>query len=170
MVNKSVETYGLHRRLEYFVILILAIVGIDQFVKYLVQQSLPIKYVVIDNVLWFTYVENFGAGFGIFQGKSLLLGIFSLLVVIGLTIYVWVQKLSFTENTAFALIIAGALGNAIDRFVFGFVIDFIDLGWWPVFNIADCALVIGVGILLVHTILSDYSFKKKRKSYKGKKK
>jgi signal peptidase II len=164
-----VKTYGLHRRLEYVVVLILGLLAVDQLSKFLIQKFLPIKLVLIENILWLTYVENFGAGFGILQGQSFYLGIFSIIVSVALLIYMFKNKLSSLENTAIALIIAGGLGNAIDRLVFGYVVDFIDLGWWPVFNIADSALVIGVFLLVLNSFISSdssspSSFKKKKES------
>lgn len=162
-----VDTYGLHRRLEYVFVLFLGIIGLDQFTKFLAQKFLPMKYVIIEHVFWLTYVENFGAGFGILKGQSFLLGIIGVLIAIGLVILVYTQKLSFLENAAYSLVMAGALGNAIDRFVFGYVIDFLDLGWWPVFNIADISLVVGVTLLLYHSLSNSNAATVKKKQSKN---
>jgi signal peptidase II len=56
---------------------------------------------------------------------------------------------------AFGAIVGGAFGNIIDRFHYSFVVDFIDLRWWPVFNVADSCITIGVGLLVLSTILRD---------------
>ena len=87
-------------------------------------------------------------------GKSWLFFISALLVIMALVIYNWRSKVSPLEALSTGLIAGGALGNLIDRYFYGFVIDFIDLGWWPVFNLADSAIVCG-GVLLLILVLLD---------------
>lgn len=103
--------------------------------------------------LRFTHVQNPGGAFGIFRDSAIPFAALAaiaaavLIVVIGRlpAAKVW-------ERTALALILGGATGNLVDRLRFGRVIDFIDVGWhqlrWPVFNLADMAVVTGVGLFL----------------------
>ncbi|MFQ1019575.1 signal peptidase II [Gilliamella sp. CG13] len=112
------------------------------------------------NVLPFfsiTYVQNIGAAFSIFEGQRWMLAAVALLIS-GAIVYMLYrnkrqQKL---ENFSLSLILGGALGNLFDRLYHGFVVDFLDVnfGSWhyPTFNIADCAICIGIGLF----ILSSY--------------
>ncbi len=100
-------------------------------------------------------IKNTGAGFGILQGRTGWLAVISLIVAV-LMIYFYKEVgESKLEQVSYAMFFGGVVGNLIDRVLRGFVIDFIDLGWWPVFNVADIAIVIGaIGLVI-------YSFKKK---------
>jgi signal peptidase II len=108
------------------------------------HQSIP----VIKNVFHITYVQNTGAAFSILKGKTFLFTVVSSIVIVIITLVL--IKLP-AKHKAFgivmALILGGAMGNFIDRLRFGYVVDFLDFRVWPVFNIADCAIVIGVLIL-----------------------
>lgn len=118
------------------------------------------------NVLPFfsiTYVQNIGAAFSIFEGQRWMLAAVALLIS-GAILYMLYrnkrqQKL---ENFSLSLILGGALGNLFDRLYHGFVVDFLDVnfGSWhyPTFNIADCAICIGIGLFILS------SYKKPQKS------
>lgn len=118
----------------------------------------------------FTYVENSGAAFGIFQGVRLqlgnltvdgvlLLGILSAVVAVGLVVYLSVMRrqLTLLTQAALSLVLAGAVGNMIDRFRHSYVIDFIHFQQgnfnFPVFNVADICVVVGAGLLLLQGLL-----------------
>lgn len=118
---------------------------LDQVTKWVARTTLPyFKW----GPIGFEFVRNTGAAFGSFQGMNGLLGIVSLAVAIWLPLNY--QKLSnnIHETYAYALIWSGALGNGIDRLFFGYVTDFIAIGWWPRFNIADAAICVGAAILM----------------------
>ncbi|MFO7151636.1 MAG: signal peptidase II [Bacillota bacterium] len=129
----------------------------DQFTKALIKarmvpnQSIP----VIDNILHLTYVQNTGAAFSLLKGRIIFFVAVSL-AVISVIIYYLIkvpdEKKFF--KFALALVLGGAFGNLADRLRFGYVIDFIDFRVWPVFNVADSAVVIGV-ILLFYLIMFD---------------
>lgn len=107
--------------------------------------------IIIPKILWFTYVQNTGVSFGMFQGNNLIF-IFVALIILGLLIF-WHDKFKKSlEEYAYWLIIAGLFGNLIDRIFRGFVVDFINLGWWPVFNIADSAITIAIVLLIITEI------------------
>jgi signal peptidase II len=105
---------------------------------------------VIKNVLHLTLVKNTGAVFGMMHGQNVIL-IWVSLIVIGFILF-YLEDL--TESKAglvmTALVIGGAVGNLVDRIRVGYVIDFIDFRVWPVFNVADSAIMIGViGLVLL---------------------
>ncbi len=129
-------------------------VAIDQVTKYVVSHHLAHghKNTVIEGFFYLTHCSNTGGAWSMFSGNAVLLGVFSLvasLIVAGMIFY--------CKNTlaAFSLgaILAGALGNMIDRFLHGYVVDFLDFiifGYdFPVFNIADiCVVLGGIGLIL----------------------
>ena len=114
---------------------------------------------VIDNFLYITSHRNEGAAWGILQGKMIFFYVVTL-VVIGLVI-LWIRKLDIKKEKllviALSLILGGALGNFIDRVMYQHVVDFINtyiFGYdFPIFNIADSALCIGVFLMAVDAIL-----------------
>jgi len=113
------------------------------------------------SVFKITFVKNTGMSFGLFQGTNLFL-IFVSIIAIAAFIYF---KDEFKESFFFIeLIITGVLGNLIDRIFRGFVIDFINFGWWPVFNFADSFIFVGVFGLIIYEIF----FLKKTKRLKQK--
>lgn len=136
---------------------LVSIVGIifDQITKYLVIQNFPNIGDTIplwQNVFHLTYVINTGAAFSVFTGQVDILRWISLVVSLLLIIFVWYgPKLSLIEQLGYGFILAGAIGNGIDRFLFGYVVDFLDFRWinFPVFNVADVAINIGVFLLLI---------------------
>ena len=115
-------------------------------------ESVPI----IKNIFHITLVFNPGIAFGMFKDHTVRFSILSA-VVIGFIIFNLIKQkkqkqVDKIENLALYLILGGALGNLIDRLRFGFVIDFLDFRIWPVFNIADTAITIGLILLLIRCI------------------
>lgn len=105
---------------------------------------------LLGNWLHLTHVHNTGAAFGLFNGQALPLAIMSLTLFVAL--FFWrdhLRQLGAWGNFALALIAGGAMGNLYDRLVYGYVIDFIDFRIWPVFNVADCAVVAGAVLLIL---------------------
>ncbi len=106
----------------------------------------------------FTYVQNRGAAFSILSGKINFLAIISIIFCIGLIIYVIVKKPSHKLLCiSLAMLFSGALGNAIDRLFYGFVVDFIETTFvnFAVFNIADIAITVGAILLGIYLIFYD---------------
>src|SRR5262245_40184219 len=124
----------------------------------------------INDILRITYVENPGIAFGItIPGMKIFFSLFSVIAAVAIFIYLKRNngKLGGWDRTALILIMAGAIGNLIDRcfygvlycdqeLFYGYVVDFLDFGykknWWPIFNIADSAVSVGVGILAVRML------------------
>ncbi len=99
---------------------------------------------LIPNIFHLTLVYNKGAGFGLFTGQRVFFILLAIGTVLGILFFIWKRRIrSRLLVVGLALIVAGALGNMIDRLRTGYVIDFFDLKIWPVFNIADSAISIG---------------------------
>ncbi len=98
---------------------------------------------------WLAYTQNYGIAFGLHLPKAFLitLNIFLLLWLTGWLIKVWSDKNSPLAGLIF-LIMLGGYSNLLDRFKFGFVVDYINLKIWPVFNLADMLIVVGIIILI----------------------
>lgn len=100
-----------------------------------------------------TYIHNSGGAFGLFpQGGPFFLAT-AVVVVVGI---LWalprLEHWGSWTAIACALILGGTLGNLIDRLRFGSVIDFLDLGWWPIFNVADSGISVGICVLLLQAL------------------
>ena len=125
-------------------------------------RSVPFPLPVVGDYVRFTYVENRGAAFGLLQDQTTFF-VFVGLVVIGVIAasYRYLPRSDFRLHLALGLQLGGAIGNLIDRVRQGYVVDFVDLGyksnWWPVFNVADSAIVIGVALLALNALASGNS-------------
>ena len=105
------------------------------------------KNIVIFEYFSFNYVTNTGVSFGLFKGYNLFFIFMTLIVIIFiLSLYDKDKKYQMSFN----FILAGAIGNLFDRVFRGYVIDFIDLKFWPVFNLADTFIIIGVVLFLYY--------------------
>jgi signal peptidase II len=125
----------------------------DQFTKYLVVASFSPgeSRPLIPPIADLTYVQNTGAAFGLFKGQQVLFIGFSLLVIAWIArAFLRGQSLSTATCRGYALILGGAVGNLIDRLRVGYVVDFINFHVWPVFNVGDSAITIGVTLLIAH--------------------
>ena len=116
-------------------------------------ESLP----VLRNIFHITLVHNTGIAFGLFRNQGIVFIIIPIIAVVLLIYNIKYYKsndehLSRLYIRAFSLILGGAIGNLIDRIYYGYVIDFIDLRVWPVFNLADSAITIGALIIAVKFI------------------
>lgn len=113
---------------------------------------------VIHNFFSLFYLENKGAAFGIFQNKVIILSIVTFVILIGIVIYLVKYKpKNKLLRFSLSLIIAGAIGNLIDRLVYGFVVDFIllhykDVYSFAVFNVADTFVVVGTFLLAIYIL------------------
>ena len=130
-----------------------AIVVLDQIFKYLAINNLKSveNVAVIDNLLYFTYLENRGAAFGIFSNQRWFFIIATVLAIILLMYLVFVKKIqSKIFNISVALIIGGGVGNLIDRVFLGYVVDYIQISFFPpVCNFADYCITAGTIMLII---------------------
>jgi signal peptidase II len=140
----------------YVVALVSAVV--DQGTKILTHAKLDLheSVPVVDGWFAFTYVLNEGAAFSFLRGQVTVLLAITAVIAIGIVIYE--RRLGprpAIQNIALGLILGGAIGNLIDRFRFGAVVDMLDLqngsgkNIWPIFNVADIVLVVGIGLLTI---------------------
>lgn len=127
------------------------IIIVDQIVKFYIQSSmgLGMSIPVIPQVFHITYILNAGAAFGILENQQwffILIG----LAVLGAAawFYSCLQRENACIRYGVSLLLGGAAGNLIDRIFRGSVVDFFDFRIWPVFNIADIAIVVGVGCII----------------------
>lgn len=132
-------------------VLPLAVVILDQFSKYIVVENMALgeSIPIIEEVFHLTYILNPGAAFGMFAHNRLF---FIAIAVIVIGIIIWVRREILASpwevKAGCGLFLGGAIGNLIDRARQGLVIDFFDFRIWPVFNIADIAICIGVGLII----------------------
>ena len=125
---------------------------LDRLAKLLATKSLALGQSVniLPCILNFTLVFNKGAAFGLFNNQALLFISLSLVAISAILYYLWKNNVKDPLlSIALALILGGALGNLADRVCLGYVIDFIDLRVWPVFNVADSSITIGATILAI---------------------
>jgi signal peptidase II len=111
----------------------------------------------VDDILRLTYVENRGAAFGVLQDQTTFFVLVGILVVgVIAASYRYLPRSGFMLHLALGLQLGGAIGNLIDRVRQGYVVDFVDFGyranWWPVFNVADSAIVVGVALLALNAL------------------
>ncbi len=125
-------------------ILIIAasVIFLDQITKLLAVKFLQLNtpFVLINNFFNLTLVYNRGAAFGMFKNQVFTFIFISVLAIIFIVYNLKNRRNSFIFKISLSLILAGAVGNLIDRLRFGFVIDFLDFRIWPVFNLADSAI------------------------------
>ncbi|MGH7599742.1 MAG: signal peptidase II [bacterium] len=128
----------------------------DQLSKLAIKSRFDLNesFIVLGNVLHFTYIQNPGMAFGLDFANRIFLIVFSAIASTAILVYLYrLRRAPFSHRLAFALILGGALGNLIDRMAYGEVIDFIEIRFgamrWPfVFNLADVGLTIGMCILI----------------------
>jgi len=137
----------------------LLIVTADQLSKLWIRSNLLVGQSLPEAGFFrLTHVHNTGAAFGLFQGQSFPLTIVALVGIAVLLLYALFiyRRFPFLDNvlgkSALGLVLGGTVGNLIDRLRFGYVIDFIGVGIWPAFNIADSAIVVGV-IIFAYSLL-----------------
>lgn len=130
----------------------------DQLIKFLITKNISLNQTIpiISNIFQLTYIQNTGAGFGLFQNSTRLLIWFSIIAV-GIIFYFYNAFSKDKYIRIFmAFILGGTLGNLFDRIRLGYVIDFLDFRIWPAFNIADAAITVGVIGLIIYLIKEEY--------------
>ena len=139
-------------------------VSLDQFTKYLTVQNIPLggHVDVIPGFIGLTYVQNQGAAFSMLQGAQWLFAVIFVLIALFILWEFPKKRMPFTtfERWLIVVIFAGGIGNTIDRFRLGYVVDMIQTEFmeFPVFNIADCFLTCGCILLIAHLILCNKEF------------
>ena len=129
--------------------------ALDRLTKSLVTANVPYGTEVpfVDHVVGIANVHNSGAAFGLAPAFAGFFLVAAVVVAIGLAIYVARNPGNLRADAVLGLIMGGTLGNGFDRIMFGTVTDFINVHFWPVFNVADSAISIGVVALLAGYVL-----------------
>lgn len=148
---------------QYWIMLTIvpAILILDQVTKAIVRANIPFGTVWMPwewlrPVLKFVYWENTGAAFGLFQDGGTIFGVMAVLVSIFIIVYYpKVPQSETLTRVALSMQMAGALGNLIDRIVFGPVTDFISVSTFAVFNIADSSITVGTALLILSLWLEE---------------
>lgn len=148
-----------------YIFIILAVIGIDQWTKYLAEtQLMSISTLPLaQDIFHLTYARNTGAAFSILTDAQMLLILVTAVVILGMISYlIKIRKTGDTNiKLSLALIIGGALGNLIDRIRLNYVTDFLDFTLinFPVFNFADVFVVFGVIILTLAVLFKELNYK-----------
>jgi signal peptidase II len=143
----------------FYYLLALLMFAADQATKWMIVKKMDLgqSIPVIDQVLYITSHRNRGAAFGILQDQRYFFIIITIIVVGAVIYYLQKHATDRLLKTALALVLGGALGNFIDRLLRGEVVDFVDvyIGSYdfPIFNFADSALVIGVGLIFIQSFM-----------------
>jgi len=130
-------------------IIVLAILSLDQLTKFLAaknllyNQSVP----VIKGIFQITLIHNRGAAFGILKNQISLFILTAIFAIVLIYLNLKENRHKKFYSISLSLILAGALGNLVDRIFLGYVIDFLDFRIWPVFNVADSAITVGAILL-----------------------
>ena len=140
----------LNNKINYLAIIFI-LCSLDQFSK--IYVSLNLNKLFNKDLLVFTieYVRNYGAAFNILSGNRLFLSFISVISTIILSYFIFIKENELINKFGLSFILAGSIGNGIDRIFNGYVIDFIKIKYidFPVFNIADIVINIGVLILMI---------------------
>ena len=144
----------------FLIIIIVAIIALDQWSKWAIKTSFNLyqSKPVIQDLLHFTYVTNDGMAFGLsFPGGKHVLLIMTILLTGFIVGFLWKEKNGHPLiKYGLALILSGAIGNLIDRLLYGKVVDFLDLMignfHWYIFNVADSSVTIGMILFIIHSI------------------
>ena len=150
------------------IIFVLSLVGIDQIIKYFIIEYLkPIGvFELIEGFIRLRYVENTGAVFGSFSSHTAVLTVVSIILLI-VTVYFLVSQKNKSKLVSFTLLlmIAGGIGNIIDRIRLHFVVDYIEPLFidFAVFNFADCLITVGAFVLMIYLVIDIVKDEKTKK-------
>lgn len=140
-----------------YLFIVVSLVSLDQYTKSIILNYFELyqSKTIIDGFFSLTYVQNFGAGFSIMQNARTTFLIITPICLVGFT-YLFIKSNDKLSKTALLLMISGTIGNFIDRIVRIYVVDFLDFiifGWdFPIFNVADIFLTIGVCLYIIALI------------------
>ncbi len=153
--------------------IIVAIIALDQWSKWAIKTSFNLyqSEPVIQDLLHFTYVTNDGMAFGLsFPGGKHILLVMTILLTGFIIGFLWKEREGHPlVKYGLALILSGAIGNLIDRLLYGKVVDFLDLMigdfHWYIFNVADSSVTIGMVLFIVHSIIYESSHLKNESKF-----
>lgn len=150
----------------WLIVITLLIVALDQYTKWLVRSNLALgetwsPWEWLSPYARIVYWKNTGVAFGMLQGMNTVFIVLATIVSLGILYFFQsIPKKDWLIRLALILELGGALGNLIDRITVGHVIDFISVGTFPVFNVADSCITVGVIVLLLGVWIQDHREKK----------
>ncbi len=137
-------------------LLFLIIVAADQVSKYFIRANLAqAESYRVTSFFSLTFLKNTGVSFGLFKGANWL---FTLVAVAALALFIYYYAAEKKYRLQYAIIIAGITGNLIDRLFLGYVVDFFNFYYWPVFNIADSSIFVGIVWLFILLVKNKEDF------------
>lgn len=138
---------------------------IDFFSKLIIKTN-NINTTIIPDFFSISYVKNTGAAFSIFEGYSIIFIIIAILAIIYIDKKFIKERLNKLQMILFALLVGGILGNLLDRIIYGYVIDFLSFKignyYFPIFNIADICIILGVCLLIIDIVRGEKNDNKSR--------
>ncbi|MBN2369535.1 MAG: signal peptidase II [Vicinamibacteria bacterium] len=149
------------RRFAFYAVIVVSVFVADQIIKRIVDRLFMLheSHEIIPGMLNLTHTRNWGAAFGLFSDRTLpaqtvILTLVSMAALVAIFLYfIRLPAGRVLPHAGLSLVLGGALGNLADRIRVGYVTDFVDVYWreyhWPTFNVADSAITIGVGLLLI---------------------
>lgn len=146
-------------RVAAFCVIVIAWIALDQLTKSLFAGMMPAGILAgpFAGLIDIRLVHNTGAAWGVFADNTFALGVFSIVVCLAITAFfiVTCKNATWVQTVSFALIVAGGIGNAIDRFAQGYVVDFIEFSFmdFPVFNVADIGVTCGFALLVISLLI-----------------
>ena len=152
-----------------YLFIVVSLVSLDQYTKSIILNYFELyqSKTIIDGFFSLTYVQNFGAGFSIMQNARTTFLIITPICLVGFT-YLFIKANDKLSKTALLLMFSGTIGNFIDRIVRIYVVDFLDFiifGWdFPIFNVADIFLTVGVCLYIIVLIKEEKDAKNKLNS------
>jgi signal peptidase II len=151
----------------YYIIIIVAVI-LDQTIKFVVRTNMDLhsSIAVIDGIFHITYIQNTGAAFSILRGHTYALILITVAITIAILVYLYkLRKTGYWSlMISLSLIVAGGVGNIIDRLSLGYVVDFLDLRVWPIFNLADIYVCIGCALLVIYVFFIEPKLNVKKDS------
>jgi signal peptidase II len=151
------------RRDTLFFLAVVVVLALDQLTKAIVRSNLALgEALPEEGFVRIVHVANTGAAFGILQGQTFFLTVTTFLGLAAILLYYLYPPMEHgLLRTALGLQLGGAIGNLTDRVRLGEVTDFIDFRYWPTFNVADSAIVIGVATIVIFFTFSETVWRKK---------
>lgn len=143
----------------YYFLIIIAVVILDQIIKKAVVAAMALyeSIPVIQEVFHITYIHNKGAAFSIMEGQINVLILLPLAMIIAAVIFMLIMRKKGHPllMISVALIAGGGIGNLVDRIALGYVVDYLDFRVFPIFNLADIAVCVGCGLLVLYVLFID---------------
>lgn len=152
------------RRDAFFFLVVGLVLALDQLTKELVRSNLSLGEAFPDEgILRIVHVANTGAAFGILQGQTFFLTVTTFFGLAAILLYYLYPPMEHgVLRTALGLQLGGAIGNLTDRVRLGEVTDFVDFRYWPAFNVADSAIVVGVATIVIFFTFNETVWRKKK--------